>query len=113
MPDMHISPPAPLPVFDAPPLPVGPSILDGYRSQMVGKLVTARAKATPSIKSIVKDKTAKVPTKDGRSYSYCYADLADVLDAVADALAEHELVLIQSTQARAGGVFLITTLMHS
>jgi hypothetical protein len=114
MPDTMISSPS-MPVEIAAPAPPGPTVLDGYRSPQIGKLVAARAKATASIKSIVKARTAKVESRKdgGRSYSYSYADLADVLDAVADALAEHELVLLQTTQARAGGVFLVTTLMHS
>src|SRR5947209_3779430 len=108
----HVATPS-LPVSGAPTMPACPSILDGYRSQQIGKLVTARAKATAGIKAIVKDKVATVPTKTGGSYRYSYADLADVLDAVADALAEQELVLLQTTQARAGGAFLVTTLLHS
>src|SRR3954468_20501663 len=108
----HVAMPS-LPVFDAPTMPVAPTVLDGYRSQMVGKLVAARAKATAGIKAIIKDKTATVPTKTGGTYKYAYADLADVLHAVADALAEHELVLLQVTQARASGTFLVTTLLHS
>jgi hypothetical protein len=87
--------------------------MDGYRSPLIGKLVAARAKATASIKAIIKDKTAKVPTKDGRSYSYAYVDLAGVLDAVSDALAEQELVIVQTTQVRATGTYLLTSLLHS
>jgi hypothetical protein len=114
MPDTHVATSPALPVFEAPAVAVaGPSILDGYRSAHVGKLVAARAKATAGIKTIIKDKTATVPTKTGGTYKYAYADLADVLDAVADALAEHELVLLQVTQARASGTFLVTTLLHS
>jgi pimeloyl-ACP methyl ester carboxylesterase len=93
--------------------PSGAGILEGYRSNTIGALVLARAKATAEIKKVVKDKSAKVESrKDGRSYSYSYADLADVMEAVDDALAAQELALFQTMQDRRGTV-LVTTLAHS
>src|SRR4051794_40171057 len=85
-----------------------------YRSPLIGQLVAARAKATSEIKRIVKDKKAEVQSrKDGRSYSYQYADLADVMDAVDDALAANEMALFQTMQDRKGTLVLVTTLAHS
>jgi hypothetical protein len=83
----------------------------GYRSPAIGKRVTARAK----IKAIVKDKQAKVESRKdgGRSYSYSSADLADVLEAIEDAISEQGLAILQTTQDRGGnGTFLVTTLAH-
>src|SRR4051812_41634861 len=92
----------------------GCGILEGYRSPSIGKLVSARAKASAAIKAIVKAKTAEIPSKTGgRGYRYAYADLADVLDAVEEAISEQGLAIFQTTQARGrDGTYLITTLAH-
>jgi hypothetical protein len=90
-------------------------IVSDYRSPLIGQLVAARAKATKEIKTIVKDKKAEIQGKPGvRSFSYAYADLADVMDAVDDALAAQEMALFQTIQDRGGkGAVLVTTLAHS
>jgi hypothetical protein len=90
-------------------------IVSDYRSPLIGQLVAARAKATKEIKTIIKDKKAEIPNKNGgRGYQYAYADLADVMDAVDDALAAQEMALFQTIQDRGGkGVVLVTTLAHS
>jgi hypothetical protein len=94
--------------------PSGAGILSDYRSPLIGQLVAARAKAASDIKRVVKDKKAEVQSrKDGRSYSYQYADLADVMEAVDDALAAHEMALFQTMQERRGALVLVTTLAHS
>src|SRR5690349_22691163 len=95
--------------------PVGAGVLNGYRSPAIGALVAARAKAAAEIKRVAKDKEAKVETRrdGGRSYSYRYADLASVLEAVDDALAAHEMALFQTMVDRRGAVYLVTTLAHS
>jgi hypothetical protein len=97
----------------APNSPAG--IVSDYRSPLIGQLVAARAKATSEIKRIVKDKKAEIQGKPGgRSFSYAYADLADVMDAVDDALAAQEMALFQTIQDRGGkGAVLVTTLAHS
>jgi hypothetical protein len=94
-------------------LPVSCGVMSGYRSDSIGKLVSARAKASAKIKSITKAKKAKIENKNGgRAYEYAYADLADVLDAVEDAISEQGLAIFQTTQARSTGTFLVTTLAH-
>jgi hypothetical protein len=90
------------------------AVASPYRSPLIGQLVAARAKATKEIKTIVKDKKATIPNKNGGSgYQYSYADLADVMDAVDDALAAQELALFQTIQDRGKGAVLVTTLAHS
>lgn len=96
-------------------LPASTGIMDGYRSNSIGKLVAARAKASAKIKGIVKAKKATVESrKEGaRSYSYQYADLADVLEAVEEAISEQGMAIFQITQDRGrDGTYLITTLAH-
>jgi hypothetical protein len=95
--------------------PASCGVMDGYRSSSIGKLVSAWAKASSKIKAIVKDKQAKVESRKegGRSYSYQYADLADVLEAIEEAISEQGLAVLQTTQDRGrDGTFLITTLAH-
>jgi hypothetical protein len=90
------------------------AVASPYRSALIGQLVAARAKATKEIKTIVKDKKATIPNKNGGAgYQYAYADLADVMDAVDDALAAQELALFQTIQDRGRGAVLVTTLAHS
>ena len=90
-------------------------VMDGYRSPSIGKLVLARAKASAKIKAIVKAKKATVESRKegGRGYQYAYADLADVLEAIEEAISEQGLAILQTTQDRGrDGTFLITTLAH-
>jgi hypothetical protein len=95
--------------------PASCGVMDRYRSPSIGKLVAARAKASAKIKAIVKDKQAKVESRKegGRSYSYQYADLADVLDAIEEAISEQGMAIFQVTQDRGrDGTYLVTTLSH-
>lgn len=98
----------------APAVPASCGVMSGYRSDQIGKLVLARAKASAKIKAIVKDKKATIPTKTGgNGYQYAYADLATVLDAVEDAISEQGLAIVQTTQDRGReGTFLVTMLAH-
>src|SRR4051794_12641720 len=93
-----------IPTETSPALPLIPAscgVMDGYRSSSIGKLVAARAKASKAIKAIVKDKQAEIQGKaGGRSFSYQYADLATVLDAIEDAISEQGLAIFQTTQTR-------------
>ena len=58
-------------------------------------LVTALAKAQAAFPEIHKTKTAKVPTKNGSSYEYKYADLSDIMKAIRPVLAEHGIAVMQ------------------
>jgi hypothetical protein len=94
--------------------PAALGIVSEYRSPLIGQLVAARAKATKEIKTIIKDKKATIPNKNGENgYQYAYADLANVMDAVDDALAAQEIAIFQTLQERGGKPVLITTLAHS
>lgn len=76
----------------------------------LSKALTAFQKNTPKI---TKDKTAKVPTKTGKDYSYDYADLASIWDKIRGNLADNELSVIQSPSSRTGEATLTTVLAHS
>lgn len=70
-------------------------------------LVAALSAAQGAFPPIPKTKTAKTGT-----YSYTYADLADVLAAVRPVLSANGLALVQRTVREAGGLILSTELHH-
>ena len=80
-----------------------------HQTEQLGELAAALAKAQAAFPTIVKDRTVKVPTKSGANYSFKYADLADILKAVRQPLADNGLSIAQIIVGRE----LITMLMHS
>ena len=76
------------------------------RSDSIGQLAAALAKAQKAIKGAVKD--ARNPHFNSR-----YADLATVHEACREALASNELAVVQSPSADAGLVRLTTLILHS
>lgn len=80
--------------------------------QNVGGLVAALAVARVAFPTIQKGRTAKVKMKSGGEYSYSYADLSDILDAVSTPLNEASLVVAQTMEMRGESWFLVTKLMH-
>jgi hypothetical protein len=85
------------------------------QSDSIKELATALAKVQAHIKPVKKDKTAKIPTKSGGSYTYHYADLSSVWDACRELLAANGLAVVQMPEAAHGGneLYLTTTLMHT
>lgn len=79
------------------------------QKEQFGKIAAALAKAQRAFKTVPKNRVAKVPTKAGGQYTYKYADLSDVIEAVREALAANELCFIQSVE----GETLHTMLFHS
>jgi len=82
------------------------------RSDTIAELSKALTKFQKSAPKIVKDKTAKVPTKAGSEYSYKYADLSTIWDAVRGALADNGLSVAQSPTTLQGDEALTTIIMH-
>ena len=76
------------------------------RSESIGQLAAALAKAQKAIKGAVKD--AKNPHFNSR-----YADLATIHDACREPLAENEIAVVQSPHADGNLVRLTTLLIHS
>lgn len=78
-------------------------------------LVAALATFQRDCPTIPKTKTATVrmaEAKGGGTYTYQYADLADVLGIVRPLLARNGLVVVQYTTRDAGKVILVTELRH-
>jgi len=76
-------------------------------SETTGKLVEALARAQGAITPPVKSKTAKAG-----SFSYSYADLAEVFDAIRKPFADNGLVIVQTIDADDSGQVLVTRLAH-
>lgn len=83
-------------------------------SQTMGKLAGALASAQAEFPAISKERTANVQSRKGEesSYSYAYADLADVLSAVRPHLAKNGLAIMQPMTWDVSPR-LITRLVHS
>lgn len=81
-------------------------------TQAQAALFAALAKAQAEIKNPEKSKTAKVPTKSGGSYTYKYADIADVLRGALPVLSKHGLALIQQTHVVDGQIILRSWITH-
>jgi hypothetical protein len=62
--------------------------------------------------TVLRTRTAVVETKGGGSYSYDYADLGDVLDAVEVPLLNHGLAISQDVTTMDGRAAVTTWLLH-
>ena len=81
------------------------------RSEQIDQLAAALAQAQASIPPVKKDRTAKIEGK--ATYSYNYADLASILDAIRKPLADNGLAVIQTVETDPGSVAVETMLAHS
>jgi hypothetical protein len=82
---------------------------DTPESAWAGAFLEAQ-KQMPAIR---KDKKATIRTKDGGQFSYTYADLSTIIDAVRKVLNKHGLSFAQSVEVYEGGVAVITRIYHS
>jgi len=78
----------------------------------LGELTAALAKAQAAFPKVLKDRTAKIASTKGE-YSYKYADLASLLDAVRKPLSDNGLALVQPIEITERGMVLHTMLLHS
>lgn len=68
------------------------------RSESVKELAAALSKAQAEFKTIPKKKTATIKMRnDAGTYTYMYADLADVLEVIREPLAKNGLAICQSS----------------
>jgi hypothetical protein len=81
-------------------------------SEGTAKIAAALAGFQAEMPTVTKGKTAKVPTKDGGSYSYTYADLADVTAAAMPILTRHGLAFTACPRHTEHGYELVGRLLH-
>lgn len=82
---------------------------------MPPELAAAVVAAWAELGALTKGRTAEVKMREGGTYSYTYADLADLLELVRPVLARHGLALLQPiTRESATGILVIETwLLHA
>lgn len=83
------------------------------RSKWGPDIAAAFAAAQATMPDITKGRKAKVEMKGGGSYSYSYADLSDVLEAVRPILGANGLFISQDVIRRAQMIDTYTTLGHT
>lgn len=81
-------------------------------SEAFAKWTAAFVKAQAAMPHIHKGTTAKIPTRDGKSFSYSYAELPDIIDAVRPVLTENGLGIGQSVEPVGNGIGLFTRIYH-
>lgn len=75
-------------------------------------LASALVTALGELDELHRDKTAKVDTKTGGSYTYSYTDLASVLGYVRPILARHGLAVMQPVTGDGNTVTVSTVFLH-
>lgn len=80
---------------------------------MTQSLAAALAAFQAEMPTVTKNHKASVPTKSGGSYSYTYADLADVSAAVTPLLAKHGLAFSCCPRPADRGYELVGRLLHT
>lgn len=93
---------------------VDPTSETGWHTSATTKeVMPALVEALGKLPAIPRDQTAKIPTKDGGSYTYTYADLASVLTLVKPVLADHGLAVVQAVSTpNPQSIVICTTIFH-
>jgi hypothetical protein len=82
-------------------------------SPTIGAIAAALARAQAAYVPVRKDKTARIETKSGGSFSYDYVDLASLQAAIRPALTTNEIAYTQAVRVRAHVVTVETVLLHA
>lgn len=82
--------------------------MEKLMSAEISELIKALVRFQNSMNPIEKTKQAKIKTKSGVDYSYCYADFAVIMEAIKKPLVENGLAITQCFNGNA----LVTTLWH-
>lgn len=83
------------------------------KSEQINELASALAKAQAGIKKPEKNKTVTVRTKAGGTYTFDYADLGAITDAIRHPLATNGLSYAHLIDRDEKATWLVTVLMHS
>lgn len=76
-------------------------------------LASALVAALADLTVVDKGRTAKIPTKDGKSYTYDYADITDVVKLTRPVLAAHGLVALTPVHDHGDGLACTVTFLHT
>lgn len=86
---------------------------DNAAPQRLNELAAALAKAQAKMTNPKKTRSVKVNIKGGGSYTYRYAELAEVIDNARESLTANGLSVVQLTVCGDGRNTLVTRLLHS
>lgn len=75
-------------------------------------IAAALVDALAELTIVEKGRTAKIPTKDGKSYTYDYADIGDVVKLTRPVLAAHGLVALTPIHDHGSGLACTVTILH-
>lgn len=75
-------------------------------------LAAALVAALRDLTVVEKGRTATIPTKDGKNYTYDFADIADVVKLTRPVLAKHGLVALTPIHDHGNGLACTVTLVH-
>ena len=84
-----------------------------HTSPDIQELIAALAQARPQFPRIVRNKTVVVRRRDGGTYTFTYATLDTILDAVCPVLGAHGLAVLCGVATEAGVVRVTTRLAHA
>lgn len=76
-------------------------------------LAAALVAALAELTVVEKARSAKIPTKDGKSYEYAYADIADVVKLTRPVLAANGLVALTPVHEHGNDLACTVTLLHT
>lgn len=76
-------------------------------------LAAALVAALTDLTVVEKGRTAKIPTKTGRDYSYEYADIADVVKLTRPVLASHGLAALTPVHEHGNGLACTVIIVHA
>lgn len=82
------------------------------QSPELAELAAALCEAQGSFPTIPKERDAKIVTRSGGEYSYKYADLTDVIEAVRPFLKANGLSVVQAIGMKKGRDVITTRLLH-
>lgn len=80
--------------------------------ELKSKLAGALVKFQSEVPVIPKNKTAKIVMKSGGTYSYAYADLADIWEAVRNPLMDNGLAVTQFLKSTETTDYIVTKIWH-
>lgn len=82
-------------------------------SPTIGQLIAALAVAQSKYRPVTKDRNASIQSKTGGSFRYAYADLADGIAAIKEALSANGLAVVQPVRSGDGAIVVTTVLAHA
>jgi hypothetical protein len=82
------------------------------QSDNISDLAAALAKAQGAMSNVVANQKASIQTRTGGAYTYTYADLGAILQAIRKPLSDNGLSVVQGIGTEPGAIIITTQLSH-